>query len=1090
MKYALFGYTYQHYIASLMLSLMDVERKIDQIALEVDVDHKFDDIALKAGGQEYFLQIKDIEGIRVDDLIITTDSIKINGKPHKLSKGINILFFKNIDLKTNSKILGLKAQKISDIYLISITREQVEKRISTLYGADYYRRQVIQTFFTKKLDERILDIHKQHLPSITIFDTRLIEKNVEVARKILNFESILHIEGKPGVGKSHLVSHLQKQFKENVLYRFWISNQDRQYEDRLKYTSFKLDLIKKIFYDQKERSEEDIFKKLADNKSTLIIDGLDHVENYHNADLESFINFIDKAKTFCKVIVLSRPLKKRLSWRKQVLRNWNGKQTQKILKELYHIEDYFTFEKIYKLTDGYPILVKYIAEQYKKEGVVPEFVSLDTVNHYYEQLFKDEAGKRALALFLCCRGYIMYSEIRMFLGDIAGSIVEEIIEERPYLFEVKLNRISLYHDSLITYLKNTGVDITALIGNLNTIVFNSLISGQTRFQSRVGHFDLPPESIVKIVRWHSSIDNFKTIVKQVIDFEAVNEFYEHLRQLLCKISPEDLDVCDYYDLGLILNVVTRDHLSTLNGFYYTYVNLLLDHGYTTEDVTSSGYLFGMLVFIKSQDGSFLHDVMSNSYFDTSRFYSDLEDQIEVERSFFERHSQPFRKNSIDKALADTRNLSFKENLKEILVNVYQHNVQHVLFRELYRVVEQFLNGDRAEAAACLAKNIKSTQWRDYQFSWVLNDVQVKLLALGIKPDINEYLNLTLSQYLEKHKNEGSFTLWRELLDYLRLALYQKKTIDIISVSAFWTKYHQRKDYSLLSLNYSLTFFEERGLIDWRDSIVLLTQIQQVSEKGYRGLLASYLMQHKPAFVLQVLSEFEPEELRIPWFVLKADYIDVLPDYIYNQEIGEQFHYHRTNQQIDINDIENLLYSNKIKRLKKDLLSAGFTVRIEEHDKRISELEKVRIPYFVYKDEHKYRDSSDGESQYNLGILNTENEYLIKEKQLEPAEVASFADGNYTALANPEMFQQFEKSVLAEQMQHILFNVLTCKTTSTGSFSSPLMLPGSMLKLISDSGVSADFRRLFESFSDYLKLSMFDINCATSNRSKDTQITLV
>lgn len=41
MKYALLGYTYQHYVACLLLAMMDVERKIQKISLETDVNHKF-----------------------------------------------------------------------------------------------------------------------------------------------------------------------------------------------------------------------------------------------------------------------------------------------------------------------------------------------------------------------------------------------------------------------------------------------------------------------------------------------------------------------------------------------------------------------------------------------------------------------------------------------------------------------------------------------------------------------------------------------------------------------------------------------------------------------------------------------------------------------------------------------------------------------------------------------------------------------------------------------------------------------------------------------------------------------------------------
>lgn len=1072
MKYALLGYTYQHYVACMFLALMDVERKIDEIKLEATVDHQFDDIALSSGGAQYFLQIKDIDKIKLSDLRISTKKITISGKEHKLSGNINVIFFKGIDLKTNCRVLGFSAQEIQGVYLVSFSRQQIEKRIERLYRSDMHRRQVIQHFLAKKIDHRLLEINKSQLPSIKIFDTRLIEKNIKMARKILDFSDILHIEGKPGVGKSHLVSFLQQQFKKNVLYRLWISNQDSQYEERLHYSSFKSDLIKKIFFDQKERSEDEILDKLCSDKSTLIIDGLDHVENYRPQDLKNFISFIDRAKAKTKVIVLSRPLKVALSWKKQTLTNWNGTQTQKILKELYHIEDYTAYEQIYKMTDGYPILVKYIAEQYKKEGKVPPFAALDTVNAYYSQLFKDELGKHALGLFLCCRGFIMLSEVSMFMGDVAGPIIEEFIDERPYLFELKLNRVSLYHDSLITYLRINGLDFKPTLDRVNHLVTSSLLAGETRFQSRIGHFDLPKKSVLDVVRWYASISNFKQVMSRVIDFEAIQEFYRTIRELLTTLKPDDLNVLQYYNLSLILNLTERDHVSTMNGFYFTYTSLLLKHGYNQEHITSSKYLFGMLLYIKNQDGSFLHDVKNDGMYDTTRFYDELDYEVEEERRFFDYHSRPFRKAAIDKVLSNPRGSRYAESLIPILVNVYLHREEHKTFAALANAVTDYLAGEESKAAKKLKSTLSNSGWEEHRFLWKLKSVKATLLALGIFSKTNDYMNLTLQEYLKKHGNKGSFTLWPELLAYMRLALHQNRQIDLTSISTFWTKYHQRKDYTLLSLDEALSVFEEKGFIHWKDSVELLTYLQETSEKGYRGIMASYFMLHEPKFILQVLNEYDQKFLRISWFHLYVEYINLLPEHIYNHEIGKQMHYNRSSRELDISDVENLLHSKFLENMKEDLSFARFTVTLKEGDERRKFLKKHGIRFKVIKEEHR-----EVQTQYNRfeqGILDRKNQFLIKEKGLQPAQVALIADADNTALADPEIYRVFDKKLMQEQIKAVLFNALTGKSGYSDYFHRPWLLPGNLLRLLSDSEIEVDFKALFESFKTYLELSMIEV----------------
>jgi len=1078
MKYALIGYNYQHYLACLLLAMMDTERKISRLSMEIKADHQFDDIALEAEGQNYFLQIKDFNKVEVSDVELAGDHVKIKAVPHKLSSGINVIFFKNIALKCNDKVLGFQAQKIDHIYLVSLGRETVEKRMANLYKDNVQRRQVIEKFFAAKLDDRILDIKISQLPSILVFDTRLVEKSVRVSRKILEFVDLLHIEGKPGVGKSHLVTYLQKVYPRNILYRFWISNQDREYEKRLRYSEFIANLIRQIFSDQKPRNEEEILNSLRSGQRTFILDGMDHVENYHPQDLEQFISFIERARVYVKVIVLSRPLKRALSWKKQVLGNWNGEQTKKVLKERFYIEEYEAWQSIYRMTEGYPILVKYIAEQYKKDGVMPEFSDLNTVNHYYSQLFSKETGKQAIALFVCFRGFVMHSEIKLFLGEIAGAILEEMVRERPYLFEIKLNRISLYHDSLITFLKNTGAEIKVLKTQVNELVFQSLMGGSRRFQSRLLHFDLARDQTVAVVARYCSISVFKKNMCGVIDFEAIMEFYRHIRQLLLELSPEQLSIKQLYDLTLILNLIERDHLSTQNDFYDTYLRLLTKNGYTSDDISSSRYLFGMLLYQQTNDGSFLNGIMSDSNYDTSRFYTDLEAKIGQEREFFANQDRPFLKKWIDTEMKNIDSIYLKDTLQEIFVNVYLHEHQHHLFPEILSAVEAELEGNRSKAKYIVYRNFIHLSWRDNQFDWLLDGVNKELYARGIFAESNPYMTLSIRDFLAENQNDGSYDLTEKLQNYLRLALHQNRIVDLESISSFWTKYYNRKDYTLYGLPYALPVFEHLGLIHWQDTVRLITHVQEISEKGYRNLLLDYIHQHEPKFLTDILKRFNIQDLHIPWFLLKPDYLNVLPMSVYRQEFDQQLDYHYSHREIDVQDVENVLLSNKVDYLLQDLKSARFTVSLKEGDNRVDLLAKLNVKYIQHKESYSYQEKS-GQERYEQGILDHKNQEIIQTHQLTAPDVALFGDGYYTALANPEIYRYFKPEVLRSEMISILFNALIGKTTSSAAFNVTWLMPGTIIKLMADAHMDEEIRELFDSLVSYLELSMFKIETAGS-----------
>lgn len=110
-------------------------------------------------------------------------------------------------------------------------------------------------------------------------------------------DNIIFIIGKPGVGKSHLVNELEKnnQIKNFILERLWVFDIDKNKIERLKFDNFIADISKQLFNTPQIKTVDDIIVDLNARNCTLIIDWLDHVENYKKKIRKNNkLDYIDK----------------------------------------------------------------------------------------------------------------------------------------------------------------------------------------------------------------------------------------------------------------------------------------------------------------------------------------------------------------------------------------------------------------------------------------------------------------------------------------------------------------------------------------------------------------------------------------------------------------------------------------------------------------------------------------------------------------------------------------------------------------------------------------------------------------------------
>lgn len=1084
MRNAFIGYTYQESVAVLFISKMDVERNIDSITIEAKVDHHFDDIFIESGKESYFLQIKDFDDILLTDLDIQNRKISIKGKEHTMSDRTNILFFRSINIKPNCKILGFNALKYNSVYIISLNREKIDNNIKKWYKNQESRHLILRQFFNTSLDNRKWTITLLDLPSIPLFDIKLSDKSIRVGRKILDTENLLLIEGKPGIGKSHLVAELQKDYKNCLVYRFWIGSQDKDYKARLSYANFIYELSKQIFKNLNHYSEEDILIKIKAENRTVIIDGLDHVENYNNDDLQKYVEFINKLQIDNKTIILSRPLVKITGWKKQVLTDWNKKETEKVLKQLYQIESYEIINKINSLTDGYPILVKYVAEHFKLFNRLPTTNKLTSVDEYYAEVLKNEKGLKSFSLFLCSYSFIMKSEISFFAGDEIGGYILEFINEHPYLFEIKLNRITLFHDSFNTYLREKISDFSGRKTQVQNAVYNSIMAGEHRFLSRFNSYDLSTKSKFDIFLKYSAIDYFEQLMEKSIDLEAIRSFYNQLRESLLEIDKNKIQLKDLYDLSLILNTLSRDHISTNNEFLFTYSNSLLFNGYTEEDITSNDSLFAMLYFIKTGDFTLIYNNHSNRHFDTDQFKEKIKYEIELEVKFFKRHQNEGTKRNIKKLLNAPFDQHTYDKITAVLENLYIHR-KKTDFSELTNCIVNYIDLDDDSSILALQSILEEREINAFRASWMLKDAKQRILALGYPHEKNDYLNLCFTDFLSKKNELGSFDFTVEILNYIRLALHQKRKIDIENISLLWVKYHQRKDYSLHSIFNALPVFEKFQFISGTESIYLINEIQEVSEKGYRHLLIEYI-ENKPKSIFSfIIKRFDIDELIINWFLLPVRYINYLPERIFDYQLDRTFSEHSHSMEIDYNDIKNVLKSKWSDKLAFYIDIYGFKVRVKAKNKTsISILEKYKIKHVrILPDNRGYTSKSNSKIRFERGTLLNKDSKFIMERKLDPSDIAKYTDENYTVLTELKLYEAYPEEQVKKELLDIFLNALTAKSQDGANFQLLYYFPGNVIKLIHKFSPQTDLKPFYDSFNTFIEMSGFKMLTPTLCPSK-------
>lgn len=1019
---ALKGYTYQHFVYWLLISKMDVDRNIECIEVEKNVSHNFDDCYLESESEKYYFQVKNEKNKKGE--MISLDEIKIDDEKVILpsstkiyyEKGnINILILNTNKIETDTEILGLPAYKLDDVFIIPLTPDKTEEIVEDMYHNNERINSILH-FAYKTTISGVFQLNINDLPELTRFSNKLDDETVILRNMVPDINpGILLITGKPGVGKSHFVNEITDKIHYDILYRFWTSSQDENKNYRLNFNEFLRDIGIGVFKSPKSFDYNELVDKINNEKLTIIIDGLDHIENYNPQELDKFIKFIEVIGK-ANVLVLSRPLRSNLTWEEIVLENWDRDQTEKYLNEAKKISEYSIIRKIYEISDGYPIITNFLADHYNLHGEIPIDEKISDLDNYYELLISDLSFK-SLSIFLLNDYFFLESELKDLLGnEHLTDVIKEFIADHPYLFNIEINRISLIHDSFNTFLREKDQYYLNLRSQIIPKIEDSIENLDIRFLSRIDGFNLDDDFIEKILKKYSDMGLFKTLCAENLDYESIKEFYQKLKKIF-ENYPNLLDIYQYYSFILILLIVERNDLV---GYHYVMYQSFLymdNQGIDEESIFSNGVYWKLYQYYKYHEPRPYLKFLNERHFSKNEFYEVLE-TIEKENNFFNILSEAFDEDEFFKEFGkmDYGELNKKDNLSEAFVRIKINNNPESKY---LKIINRFLeHGFDSEVENDIKKICREWGIREFFGKSIMFKMKYRLLELGVIETDNIFLEKSLKEIIDDIAPRGSFEVHDYVLSYLRLANHENWSLNINELNQFYSMYYGRKDYTVSNIDDALMVFEEKTDLNEMDSFNLIESVMKQSEKGIRHLLTDYLNKKKPEFIEKLIKQGNFNHDIVNIFDLEPQKIDLFSLDDISQRMGEIFDYHAYNREIEYHEVSNGLkskYGNSIIDLIK-----RYKFSLEGVPK--NEIHLVNgVDYSIQEDE----ESEDNEitAPFEDGHISIDDLQHIVENNIESTEIAKYTDGWNHAFPYMELFEHYDHDNLNKECLEIIHNAM-------------------------------------------------------------------
>lgn len=1063
---ALKGYTYQHYIFTLFVAKMDVERKVKKIESEAITTGNFDDLYLESN-KNYRIQVKNYPGTSLDDISISKNIFRIKGSSNVYNPDENNIVIINTDqIITDTEFLGLPAIIINKIVIIPLTPSNVQNLLDKMFSTESREVQIIQYAFSLTTSSKFKVI-VEDLPKVIRMSINLSDKTILIREPLESIENgILWISGKPGVGKSHYVEELIQKYDNAIVYRFWTGSQDERLMKRLQFDAFLDDLAVAIFNSPKSYTIAELIKEIVRQEKTLIIDGLDHVENYNPKELDLYINFINSLKG-ASIVVLSRPLLVKVNWKRIELINWSFEETALYLAMAYNIYEYRIVREIYNVTDGYPIITYFVAEHYKIHKEINVTLEIESINQYYGLLLNKVNPKSLLSIFATNNSFFTESEIRVILEEpFLIDAIMDFVETHPYLFKRTLNRISLIHDSFNTYLRHELKNYPDLEDRINQFVENSLLSGKVNFMSRLSSFNLSENCYKDILLMYSDTGSFSALLQRTLDYNSVTSFYNQLQRIL-EHREGVLNIYQYYSFSLIYQMVNRNDLIGNEGLVYQLLLYMNDNVIIEEEIFSTSVLWNTFILLKLQEEGPYKRYLTDRMYDLNQIET-LYEAVYDEQHYFEvRESKPNYKETLEK-LKDNDVTEFEKQdiLIRHMVNVWINQDQEDIY---FKLLDEYLKNDESIVIYQLSKIVEKYGVRTMWSARILISAKYQLNEMGKLGEANFFYDKSLDEIIRESAPQGSFDTVEYAQSFLRLVNHEKRQIDIYSINRVWTMYYNRKDYSVYTLDTALSVFEEHGFLEELKSIDILRIVMNQSEKGIRHLLGSYINM-KDDFIIKKLDQigvFNDSDFPVDIFDLAPEKINCLDIKHFNYRVYKLLSYHEYGKTIEYEDIRNPLQSKYCNRILDSINHNGYRILGAIDDKKIEK--KI-----IEKGTEILKKAKEEEKEYipfKYGCIHKEDKKYINDNQIGYLEVSRYPDGWHSCLPLIDIYSLYKMDEIRNHHMKIIHTAMFARVLDKEYIGNWHLLIGNIPRFLQRYEVAIDWSNMYEVLKWFLKESL-------------------
>lgn len=1054
------GYNFQGTIYCYLLCLMDLEREITEINAEIPIDNNFDDIYIKTNSDSFYLQVKNYKNITFDKISIDSSSINIVGYSPILIKNKNgynnnIVILRNMSIPAeniNSKIFGMDCIKIDNCYIVGYSDKDYNQLIKKKYANDERYNRIL-TMSDEKINTGNYKFEISDLPPLNIFEQKLQEETKMIRNFSLNDKNdILFIVGKPGVGKSHLVTELEEQkvISNIIVERLWISENDKDKNNRLKYSNFIRDISYNLFNKSLIENEESIITALKEKNITLVVDGLDHVENYNEEELELYFNFFKKF-IGTKLIVLSRPLKHDIFYEKIELNNWTEQENMSYL-DFLGLSDYNTQLKIYAISKGYPIITSFLAKHYLLNNELPKVEEVTDIFDFYDKLVL--RGVAGLSLFLINNSYFKMKELEELLSKREYKIICEIIKESKYLFSIHYDRVYLIHDSLNSYLRTKNPDY--LEDNSDSIekIKNSINDGELKYLSRLNSLSIPETDKVDITKKYCNFNFIKEAFDKTIDYEMIQNIIIEFESVICN-NEGSFDLNEMYEFILVKECTNRNHH---DGFYQLIIErikyYIQNDLISFDEIYSTGLLYYAYSSFIEKKYEPLFTLYSTQFSDTEGEVSDFAEALKNSSEYFNILKESIIVDDYLKNNIENIDIHDRDVLIKVISYLYINKLKYYGYEKVAIAAVDEHDDEKAES---LFISIASKyNIRPFMAKNAIFKIKDYLFSLGVDNGENYYKNKSLKDVIEERAIDGSFYVDDYICNYIRLASFEKRTIDIESAGLYYFMYYNRKDYSLYKLPLALIIFYRKKYIALDECIRILGNSMEMSEKGIRTIMTDFynLLSYDE---FELAKEFWNNKIIIT--DLEPQKIDLLSEEIVAQYFMKNvLKYHMPTRNVDYDNLYNLLKSKYSKIVVETLKYYNF------------QIDSIDLNDFDF-DNYKKKDSYTTKPFEERDFVVEGDEEKLRQNGILAVELAKYIDGWHNTLPYVELFDIYDIKNIQENIYKIVHN--SCFSYRIyDMYANRSEMLGNYLMLMDRYSISnVDWNQLFDSFLKFLDLSL-------------------